>query len=57
MIVMEFFEGAVEIGDAEIDDGVIDQGLGLVRQDVGRGARAPRRQAGEPDGARRRAQG
>jgi tRNA A-37 threonylcarbamoyl transferase component Bud32/membrane-associated phospholipid phosphatase len=32
MIVMEFFEGAVEIGDAEIDDGVIDQGLALVRQ-------------------------
>ena len=26
MIVMEFFEGAVEIGDADIDDGVIDQG-------------------------------
>jgi len=32
MIVMEFFDGAVEIGEAEIDDGVIDQGLGLVRQ-------------------------
>ncbi len=32
MIVMEFFEGAVEIGDAEIDDGVIDQGLRLVRE-------------------------
>ena len=32
MIVMEFFEGAIEIGDAEIDDGVIDQGLALVRQ-------------------------
>jgi membrane-associated phospholipid phosphatase/tRNA A-37 threonylcarbamoyl transferase component Bud32 len=32
MIVMEFFEGAVEIGDADIDDGVIDQGLGLVRR-------------------------
>jgi tRNA A-37 threonylcarbamoyl transferase component Bud32 len=32
MIVMEFFQGAVEIGDAEIDDGVIDQGLALVRQ-------------------------
>ena len=32
MIVMEFFEGAVEIGDADIDDGVIDQGLGLVRK-------------------------
>jgi membrane-associated phospholipid phosphatase/tRNA A-37 threonylcarbamoyl transferase component Bud32 len=32
MIVMEFFDGAVEIGDAEIDDGVIDQGLGMVRR-------------------------
>jgi membrane-associated phospholipid phosphatase/tRNA A-37 threonylcarbamoyl transferase component Bud32 len=32
MIVMEFFVGAVEIGDAEIDDGVIDQGLGMVRR-------------------------
>jgi membrane-associated phospholipid phosphatase/tRNA A-37 threonylcarbamoyl transferase component Bud32 len=32
MIVMEFFDGAVEIGDADIDDGVIDQGLGLVRR-------------------------
>ena len=32
MIVMEFFDGAVEIGDAEIDDGVIDQGLALIRE-------------------------
>ena len=32
MIVMEFFEGAVEIGEADIDDGVIDQGLALVRK-------------------------
>jgi tRNA A-37 threonylcarbamoyl transferase component Bud32 len=32
MIVMEFFDGAVEIGEADIDDGVIDQGLALVRQ-------------------------
>ena len=31
MIVMEFFEGAVEIGDAEIDDGVVDQGIRLIR--------------------------
>jgi tRNA A-37 threonylcarbamoyl transferase component Bud32 len=31
MIVMEFFDGAVEIGDAEVDDGVIDQGLRLIR--------------------------
>jgi tRNA A-37 threonylcarbamoyl transferase component Bud32 len=32
MIVMEYFEGAVEIGDAVVDDGVIDQGLALVRR-------------------------
>ena len=31
MIVMEFFDGAVEIGEAEIDDGVIEQGLRLIR--------------------------
>jgi membrane-associated phospholipid phosphatase/tRNA A-37 threonylcarbamoyl transferase component Bud32 len=31
MIVMEFFDGAVEIGEAEVDDSVIDQGLELVR--------------------------
>jgi len=37
MIVMEFFEGAVEIGDAEIDDAGIDEGLQIVRKmwDVG----------------------
>jgi tRNA A-37 threonylcarbamoyl transferase component Bud32 len=32
MIVMEFFDGAVEIGDAQVDDGVIDQGLALIRE-------------------------
>lgn len=31
MIVMEFFDGAVEIGDAEIDDGVIEQGIQMIR--------------------------
>jgi membrane-associated phospholipid phosphatase len=31
MLVTEFFTGAVEIGDAVIDDGVIDQGLLLIR--------------------------
>jgi len=31
MILMEFFDGAVEIGDAEIDETVIDEGLKLVR--------------------------
>jgi tRNA A-37 threonylcarbamoyl transferase component Bud32/membrane-associated phospholipid phosphatase len=37
MIVMEFFQGAVEIGDAEVDDRVIDGGLRIVRQlwDIG----------------------
>jgi tRNA A-37 threonylcarbamoyl transferase component Bud32/membrane-associated phospholipid phosphatase len=32
MIVMEFFTGAVEIGEAEVDDGVINEGLKIVRQ-------------------------
>ncbi|HEX6332300.1 MAG TPA: phosphatase PAP2 family protein [Actinomycetota bacterium] len=32
MIVMEFFPGAVELGDAEVDEDVIDQGLGLIRR-------------------------
>jgi tRNA A-37 threonylcarbamoyl transferase component Bud32 len=31
MLVAEFFEGAVEIGDAEVDDSIIDQGLQLIR--------------------------
>jgi len=29
---MEFFAGAKEIGEAEVDDGVIDQGLQLIRK-------------------------
>jgi tRNA A-37 threonylcarbamoyl transferase component Bud32 len=32
MIVMEFFQGAVELGDAEIDEEVIDQGMRLIRR-------------------------
>jgi tRNA A-37 threonylcarbamoyl transferase component Bud32 len=32
MIVTEFFDGAVEIGEADVDDAVIDQGLLLVRK-------------------------
>jgi membrane-associated phospholipid phosphatase/tRNA A-37 threonylcarbamoyl transferase component Bud32 len=32
MIVMEFFDGAVEISEAEIDDSVIDQGLLLIQR-------------------------
>src|SRR5689334_15584426 len=37
MLVTEFFTGAVEIGKADIDDEVIDQGLLLIRRlwDVG----------------------
>jgi tRNA A-37 threonylcarbamoyl transferase component Bud32 len=31
MLVTEFFQGAVEIGEADVDDGLIDQGLALVR--------------------------
>jgi len=31
MLVTEFFHGAVEIGEAEVDDAVIDQGLVMVR--------------------------
>ena len=32
LIVMEFFDGAVEISDAEVDDGIIDEGLLLIRR-------------------------
>jgi len=32
LLVTEFFTGAVEIGEAEVDDAVIDQGLLLVRK-------------------------
>ncbi|HEV2258530.1 MAG TPA: hypothetical protein VGS06_35865 [Streptosporangiaceae bacterium] len=32
LLATEFFSGAVEIGDADIDDDVIDQGLVLVRK-------------------------
>ena len=32
LIVMEFFDGAVELGDATVDDAIIDQGLRLVRR-------------------------
>jgi hypothetical protein len=32
MVVTEFFSGAVELGDADVDDDVIDQGLLLVRK-------------------------
>jgi tRNA A-37 threonylcarbamoyl transferase component Bud32/membrane-associated phospholipid phosphatase len=32
LIVFEFIEGAKEIGDAEVDDAIIDQGLAVVRK-------------------------
>ena len=32
LLVTEFFDGAKEIGDAEVDDSIIDQGLRIVRQ-------------------------
>jgi hypothetical protein len=37
MLVTEFFEGSKNLGDSEIDDAVIDQGLGLIRRfwDIG----------------------
>ena len=53
LIVMEFFDDAVEIGDAEVDDHVIDEGLAADPPDVGRRARPPRHQARQPDGAGR----
>ena len=31
MLVTEFLEGAVELGDAEVDDALIDEGLSVVR--------------------------
>ena len=32
LLVTEFFTGAVEIGEAEVDDTIIDQGLALIRK-------------------------
>jgi membrane-associated phospholipid phosphatase len=32
LLVTEFFTGAVEIGEADVDDGVIEQGLVLIRK-------------------------
>jgi membrane-associated phospholipid phosphatase/tRNA A-37 threonylcarbamoyl transferase component Bud32 len=32
MLVTEFFDGSIEIGDAEVDDQIIDEGLALIRQ-------------------------
>jgi membrane-associated phospholipid phosphatase len=32
LLVSEFFDGAVELGEAEVDEAVIDQGLGIIRK-------------------------
>jgi tRNA A-37 threonylcarbamoyl transferase component Bud32 len=32
LLVTEFFDGATELGEAEVDDGVIDDGLGIIRK-------------------------
>ena len=32
LLVTEFFAGAIELSDAEVDDGVIDDGLGIIRK-------------------------
>jgi membrane-associated phospholipid phosphatase/tRNA A-37 threonylcarbamoyl transferase component Bud32 len=32
LLVAEFFDGAVELGEAEVDEGVIDDGLGIIRK-------------------------
>jgi serine/threonine protein kinase len=32
LLVTEFFDGAQEIGDAEVDDALIDEGLALMRK-------------------------
>ena len=53
LLVTEFFAGAVELGDADVDDAVIDQGLAADQEAVGRRARAPGHQAGQPHGPRR----
>jgi tRNA A-37 threonylcarbamoyl transferase component Bud32 len=32
LLVTEFFDNAVELGEAEVDEGVIDDGLGIIRR-------------------------
>jgi membrane-associated phospholipid phosphatase len=32
LLVSEFFDGATELGDAQVDDQVIDEGLGIIRK-------------------------
>ena len=56
LIAMDFFDDAVEIGEAEVDEHVIDEGLAMIRQMWDVGLAASGHQAGEPDGAGRRAE-
>jgi hypothetical protein len=53
LLVTEFFAGATELGEAEADDEVIDDGLGIVRRLWTTGLAHPRHQAGQPAGAGR----
>src|SRR4029453_11707678 len=32
LLVLEFFDGATELGEAEVDQGAIDDGLGIIRR-------------------------
>ena len=48
LLVTEFFDGAEEIGDAEVDDQIIDEGLALLRQLWNAGDRPSRHQARQP---------
>ena len=50
MLVTEFFAGAVEIGEADVDDDGDRPGAAADPQAVGRRDRAPRHQTGQPDG-------
>ena len=48
MLVTEFFQGAVEIGEAGVNDGLMDQGLGMIRRLWDAGIAPPRHQTGQP---------
>ena len=50
LLVTEFFSGSTELGSATIDDGVIDDGLLIVRKMWDAGLARPRRQARQPAG-------
>ena len=53
MLVTEYLEGAVEMGDAVVDDDLIDEAPPCRPDAVGRGPRPSGHQTGQPDGARR----